>query len=680
MTTNYKVRNDRSLTVTARKGNAGMSACATKHRYHGESGQAVVMVTLALIAMCGMMGLAVDVGWSYFIRKAEHGAADAAALAAVRQAVSNGCRPPANISACPSGGLPAIATHYLNENGFTAGSHVTISGTSGSGRPSWLSSSLNSCSSTVTAPCVWYYVNVYVSDSVPQLFSAVLGHPLANVAVSSTAVIAQELVNGSLVLTNRSLDTVPSALSPALVRGTDLSIGSCSGAFFGFCFTWGFGVQANMGVVLSSICGGSNCSGAYAGNLTTGFFGIGAGSLAAPFTQILGTNQQGWVNNTGAWQATPINVAAGNQFGDPFSGAGQPPVPASAISTCPATVCTNGGLALPTTAIAGGTSSSPKVLPPGGYWVANSGCTGSKCTATGAPMTLGSGYFEFVDSSSVNTFSTYIFYGGLSIGASTHVTFGPGMYILAGSNQSCSGGAPCPEISITPGAQICDGPLNNPFCGQTWQIPASNAGEIFIFTGANSNGGALTYPGLPTIPARVSTCACLTYGQAGFAFTGNGSTAIDLHGLNASNSNLPATGSSSLQPFAPVFMWQDQANSYIKYNANGSINVSCGSLNSPCTNTPLNALAPQMNLTMGFQNPFFSAASGNFSGAIYQPRGAWINLALDGSIAEPDPVAMQVITGAAIVQPAPVSILSPLILDNMINPPQVTRIATAMVE
>jgi len=46
-------------------------------------GQVLVMVTLALIMMCGMLGLAVDLGWSYYLRKAAGAATDAAALAAV---------------------------------------------------------------------------------------------------------------------------------------------------------------------------------------------------------------------------------------------------------------------------------------------------------------------------------------------------------------------------------------------------------------------------------------------------------------------------------------------------------------------------------------------------------------------------------------------------------------------
>src|ERR1700686_4357083 len=50
-------------------------------------GQAIVMVTVALIAMCGMMGLAVDLGWSFFVEKQAQAAADGAALAAVQEAV-----------------------------------------------------------------------------------------------------------------------------------------------------------------------------------------------------------------------------------------------------------------------------------------------------------------------------------------------------------------------------------------------------------------------------------------------------------------------------------------------------------------------------------------------------------------------------------------------------------------
>ena len=59
-----------------------MSASAARTR----RGQVLIMVTLALFAMVGMVGLAVDLGWSYYTRRAAQTAADAAALAAAQAA------------------------------------------------------------------------------------------------------------------------------------------------------------------------------------------------------------------------------------------------------------------------------------------------------------------------------------------------------------------------------------------------------------------------------------------------------------------------------------------------------------------------------------------------------------------------------------------------------------------
>src|SRR5215472_12941478 len=59
-----------------------------------QTGQALIMLTLALIAMCGILGLAVDLGWSFFVKKSAQAAADAAALAAVEAAQKLGFSPP----------------------------------------------------------------------------------------------------------------------------------------------------------------------------------------------------------------------------------------------------------------------------------------------------------------------------------------------------------------------------------------------------------------------------------------------------------------------------------------------------------------------------------------------------------------------------------------------------------
>ena len=51
-----------------------------------QSGQVLVMMTFALVLLCGMLGLVVDLGWAYFIRKSAQLAVDAGALAAVKTA------------------------------------------------------------------------------------------------------------------------------------------------------------------------------------------------------------------------------------------------------------------------------------------------------------------------------------------------------------------------------------------------------------------------------------------------------------------------------------------------------------------------------------------------------------------------------------------------------------------
>jgi len=108
-------------------------------------GQAIVMVTLSLISMSGMMGLAVDLGWSYFTQKAAQAAADNAALSAVQKAyksiVLSGGSSTA-FTACGTLGVTCAATPvacdpnssalgnlqngclYARNAGFTPGGHA----------------------------------------------------------------------------------------------------------------------------------------------------------------------------------------------------------------------------------------------------------------------------------------------------------------------------------------------------------------------------------------------------------------------------------------------------------------------------------------------------------------------------------------------------------------------------
>jgi len=73
----------------ARKGVAGRAGqgefTRAKLSPRKRAGQALILVTMVMIPMFGLLGLAVDLGWMEFTKKSAQTAADAAALAALLQ-------------------------------------------------------------------------------------------------------------------------------------------------------------------------------------------------------------------------------------------------------------------------------------------------------------------------------------------------------------------------------------------------------------------------------------------------------------------------------------------------------------------------------------------------------------------------------------------------------------------
>jgi Flp pilus assembly protein TadG len=570
------------------------------HNRRGEQGQATIMVTLSLLAMCGLMGLAVDLGWAFYVRRSAQAAADAAALGATRAAlqsnlsidcVSFGCSATPISCSQITGTNLMVGCSYAQRNGFTPGGHngkqtVTIQASTGN---------------PVSAPGVnsMYWVTVRVTETVPQLFSAIMGHPVATVSARATGALANIIVRGSLVLLNRSGDA-----SPGVGAGMNLKAGG------------GGTVTATGGILMAST------------SLAAGTLGGSSKVINTSFTRIRGNGS--WSHGS-VWQNTPTNgYVDGAQFTDPMSGKGQPPL---TTQVQPAVGIVGG-------TITGGTSTSPKVLTPGNYYSCDTGCL----HATGVPVTLGggSGYFKFDNSGA--GFGNYIFYGGLATGSGNNtVTFAPGRYVFAGTTNGA------PSLFISNGTIFKDNTA-------TGGVPASDAGEVFIFTDLN-------YPGLsPQIPSLVQAQASLFgYGNAGFKSGNNSNSSINLHGLNQSSPSLP----SELQTFAPLMMWQDQGNSHIKYTANGNIDLSCpgSTIDSPCTNPKVSATStsPEMDIS--------SSPNLQFYGAIYQPRGAWT--ALQGSGISNVPV--QLVTGALNVQGS-----GSVLLQGLANP--VTTLTAALVE
>jgi hypothetical protein len=389
-------------------------------------GQILVMATLALFAMCGILGLAVDLGWSYFVKKEAQAAADAAALAAVAQAYEsvgsgsytsdtdtvNMTWAPTPVP-CPDANTGTTnidkGCRYAELNGFKVSQRQNVLMQSGFGPP------------IPTAPGVnepLYWVTARASETIPQLFSSVFGNETGFASARATAAVVKSQVIGSLILINRQNDCVPMETGggkPAcgvnlLVQATDNQ--------------GRYALQADGGVLMASTNDGSN-------NNANRFAGEnqGGGTVDAPFTWI---REDGWYDNQGSsnWQVTPVNEKHdSNAFRDPFRDRyGQPPPPPP------------GDTSIPEIPIYGGSipgsddPSNPLILDPGYYYAARLDQNGNP-EATGEQIHI-SGSVKFSKGS--RAFGEYVFFGGITVGQQgkgvTQVEFDQGRYVFAGVN------------------------------------------------------------------------------------------------------------------------------------------------------------------------------------------------------------------------------------------------------
>lgn len=578
-------------------------------RKQRQNGQALVMVAVSIVAMCGILGLAVDFGWAFYVKRAAQTAADAAALAAARYLMNNGsssscttptaCETsPTSCSNIPAGTNLALACTYAQRNGFTPGGasgHQTVTIQANSGN-----------APTVPTVTTGYYATVRVSQTIPQLFSSVLGHPYVTVAARATGALTSVQVKGSLILLNRAADTTADKNLPA---GTIL---------------YGSGnvrVSASGGIIMAS-------SSSKAGTLS------GSSQVyGTPSTRILGSGSY-TLSGTSSWVNTPTNGNIdGPSFQDPMIGKGQPPIYTAGLQGNIYPIL-NGAIT-----DWNSSTSNPHMLYPGVYYPCNP--CGSSPKVTGNPITIQGNAFKFSNNGA--GFGTYIFYGGFATAGVANITFAPGEYVAAGAGTASSNTA---AFNLTASTTLKDNTA-------TTGVPASDAGELFILTNLN-------YPGLSSVTPSVVTASpsLFPYGS----MQTSGSNVVNIHGLNASSSSLPA----SLQPFAPFVFWQDQGNSHVSYTASGGINTSCSgsaTINNPCANPNVSASSgtPQMNL----------AASSNIYiyGAMYQPRGAWA--VITGASTNTNP--LQIITGAIDVQGS-----GSMLLVSPVNP--VTSLGAGLVE
>ena len=563
-----------------------------------QKGQILLLVTFSLAAMIGMLSLAADLGWAYYLKRSAQKAADAAALAAAyRVFVASGedpeircgteivCQDVApcsdQVSSVPSNNVESGCL-YAQKNGYVTGGR--------GGRQKVLIAS-GQTSPPPTAPGVFthYWNTVTIQEATPLFWSSVLGGGL-NLSARATAAIVDADMTASLVLLNRENECIPMESQAQLTCGVNLLVSANNNG-------GADALLAEGGIYLASNKHGVSGDRRYAGENS------GGGTIRAPFTRIRG---EGWYHNSnnGEWIETPVNRDSRGAL-DPMRGKGQPPPP----------------VGLPNHEIPGGTitgsndPNNPTILTPGNYYATAVGSDGVPY-ATGDPIKI-SGNVKF--SSGGTGFGDYVVYGGFkNQSGGTSAIFDPGRYIFAGVRPKTNGD-PNALFSISANMSLVDPNYAN----------TSAPGEIFVFTDSNyvAQGRGLD------IPALVRPIASeLKQGNAGFQTGNNANVVTQLHGLNGDSPTLP----SELKKFPNVLAWQDQANSIVKYDQTGNY-VNCGSY-----------ICPNSTLASNKSPELFLQGSPNASmfGIIYQPRGSWTTVQGGGMYKVP----VQLIAGSLKVQ------------------------------
>jgi hypothetical protein len=585
------------------------------NRKKTSGGQAIVMVSLALISMSGMMGLAVDLGWSFFTQKAAQAAADDAALSAVQSAYGiivqqfkypswfSFCSDTGQVTCKPTpvtcdpanAGLNNLQTGclYAKNDGFVPGGH--------GGRQNVLiqanmpSVALPDSIPTPPGPPkdMVYWVTVRTYESIPQLFSFVNGKQNGAIAAVATAAIAGKVFGGSFYGMNRQGDCF--VANGTSYCGVDLVSGGSSAACANGPSAF---LCAPGGAYVASRCNGAADPGC-AGNSNY----AGTGSMnGGPAINIAVANA---LDPSGTWTPAPTITPAGG-YQDPTQGEEQPPLAAST----PTKSC--GVTSIPSNATLGpfqyyhyhnfiGGYPQPdglQIILPSDTTFAASG------TCPGVVSTIGT------DQAS-SAFPLYVFYGGLSAQTNTTITFGAGQYVMAGVANANN-----PVFNADQANLVTAGANGDNYTG---------SGNLFIVTNQN-------YPGMQGANGQLSTVPNNTFAIPSLQFSNTslkgGSGTTDLFGMAANsatgNSNLPT----NLNGYGGTLFWQDRANSTVTYDANGKVlnqtNASCPYLS--CT-------SPELSLN-NLQN---------LHGLIYQPRGAWTKVS--GAVSTS---SLQLLTGAIV--------------------------------
>ena len=199
-----------------------------------QRGQTAVLFTLTAVPLFGIMGLVIDIGWSYYRKESAQMAADAAASAAAEfayMAAGGGapscsttgvlCSPtteytcPATMTGTPANNIIA-GCMYARDNGFSSTGKQTVTFQSGVGS-----------APTSSGVTIAYWVVVRVKENVPQLFSSVLGFPTSTVIARTTTGTREGDAGGCVITLNpHSTESIRMTGSTSLTTGCGVYVNS----------------------------------------------------------------------------------------------------------------------------------------------------------------------------------------------------------------------------------------------------------------------------------------------------------------------------------------------------------------------------------------------------------------------------------------------------------------------
>lgn len=179
-------------------------------------GSAAVMFAIAITAMMGLLALAVDLGWAYYVKQTALAAAEAAASAGTITASSTSlacgssvvCQ---SLTSCSSTSMSpvtnvAAACLYGETNGFGTAAHTNLSIATGTGAPP-----------TVPSVSTAFYTTAVAVKQYNGLLSSIMGNTQMTVAARATAGLISSVPSQCLWVLDKSAQYALNANNDAQV-------------------------------------------------------------------------------------------------------------------------------------------------------------------------------------------------------------------------------------------------------------------------------------------------------------------------------------------------------------------------------------------------------------------------------------------------------------------------------